>query len=93
MNNVNPEEFSTKDNDMPLEHELTGGERGKNSQVSRRSHCVTIQQTDGTTIVHHYTREDGIVIIDPDVREYFPNAEAVNNALRTLINLVPKKRE
>ncbi|KAF3888020.1 MULTISPECIES: hypothetical protein [Nostocales] len=91
MNNVNPEEFSTKDNDTPLEQELTGSERGKNYQVSRRSQSVTIQQTDGTTIVHHYTREDGIVTIDPDVREYFPNAEAVNNALRTLINLVPKK--
>ncbi|GAA6621767.1 hypothetical protein [Scytonema sp. NUACC26] len=93
MNNVNPEEFSTEVNDMPLEQELTGGERGKNYQASRRSHCVTIQQTDGTTIVHHYTREDGIVIIDPDVREYFPNAEAVNNALRTLINLVSQKRK
>jgi hypothetical protein len=53
MSNVNPEEFSTEVNDMPLEQELTGGERGKNYQASRRSQCVTIQQTDGTTIVHH----------------------------------------
>ncbi|MBS1253640.1 MAG: hypothetical protein MAG451_02693 [Anaerolineales bacterium] len=28
----------------------------------------------------------------PVVDEYFPNSEAVNRALRTLISLVPEKR-
>jgi hypothetical protein len=40
-----------------------------------------------------YTQQynDGINIIklDNDVRKVFPDAESVNNALRTLINLIP----
>lgn len=34
-----------------------------------------------------------IVILEPDVYEYFPNSQAVNQALRTLISLVPEKRK
>jgi hypothetical protein len=35
---------------------------------------------------------DGVNIIklDQDVRKIFPDAKSVNNALRTLINLIPK---
>ncbi len=43
-----------------------------------------------------YTKEynDGVNIIklDKDVRKIFPDAESVNNALRTLINLIPKNK-
>ena len=59
----------------------------------RAGHTVKIHQDDGTTVVKHFTLEDGAVIIEPDVREYFPDDEAVNNALRCLIPLMPKKRK
>lgn len=43
-----------------------------------------------------YTRQynDGINIIklDKDVRKIFPDAKSVNNALRTLINLIPQNK-
>jgi len=43
-----------------------------------------------------YTKQynDGVNIIklDKDVRQIFPDAKSVNNALRTLINLIPKKQ-
>ena len=43
-----------------------------------------------------YSKEynDGINIIklDKDVRKIFPDAKSVNNALRTLINLIPKNQ-
>ena len=43
-----------------------------------------------------YAKEykDGVNIIklDNDVRKIFPDAEAVNNALRTLINLIPQNK-
>jgi hypothetical protein len=29
--------------------------------------------------------EDGAVMLDPDVKHHFPTSEAVNKALRTLI--------
>ena len=37
---------------------------------------------------------DGINIIklDKDVKKIFPDAKSVNNALRTLINLIPKNQ-
>jgi len=43
-----------------------------------------------------YTEQynDGVNIIklDKDVRKIFPDAKSVNNALRTLINLIPKNQ-
>jgi hypothetical protein len=32
------------------------------------------------------------VMLDPDVRAYFPDTEAVNTALRGLIALIPMRR-
>ncbi|BAY65989.1 hypothetical protein NIES22_61020 [Calothrix brevissima NIES-22] len=78
---------------MLPEYDFTTGVRGKHYQAYRLGHDVTIHQADGTTTVQHFTVEDGAVMLDPDVREYFPDGEAVNQALRTLISLFPKNRE
>ncbi|MBH8551558.1 hypothetical protein I8751_04035 [Nostocaceae cyanobacterium CENA357] len=81
------------DKDMLPEYDFTDSVRGKHYQAYRRGHTVNIHQADGTTVVQQFTVENGAVILDPDVREYFPDAEAVNQALRTLISLFPKNRE
>ena len=84
------------DNEMRAEYDfsrMTGGVRGKYYKSYRAGHTVKIHQDDGTTIVQHFTLEDGAVIIEPDVRQYFPTEEAVNTALRCLIPLMPKKRK
>ena len=39
-----------------------------------------------------YKKGTNVVVIDPDVAEFFPNNEAVNDALRSLIPII-KKRE
>jgi hypothetical protein len=70
---------------------MKGGIRGKYYRAYRAGHTVKIHKADGTTIVQHFTLEDGAVMLEPDVREYFPDSEAVNNALRCLISLMPKK--
>jgi hypothetical protein len=93
MNKVNSEQPEITDNDMLPEYDFTDGDRGKHYQAYRGGHTVTIHQADETTVVQHFTLEDGAVILDPDVREYFPNGEAVNQALRTLISLFPKNSE
>jgi hypothetical protein len=77
---------------MRPEYDFTGGVRGKHAAAYRRGHTVTIREADGTTVVQHFRPEEGAVLLDPDVREYFPDAGAVNHALRTLIGLVPRKR-
>ena len=35
----------------------------------------------------HYASGTNVVLLSPDVAEAFPNAEAVNNALRALLNI------
>ncbi len=76
-----------------MEYDFTkmkGGIRGKYYQVYRKGHTVNIHHSDGTTTIQHFKLEDGAVMLDPDVREYFPNSEAVNSALRRLISQIPK---
>jgi hypothetical protein len=68
------------------------GERGRYYEALQQGHSVRIHEDDGTTTVHYYQIEEGAVLLDPDVREYFPDAKAVNAALRSLIALIPSQR-
>ena len=81
--------------EMRAEYDLASmgdGVRGKYYQAYRAGHTVKIHREDGTTIVQHFVLQDGAVMLEPDVREYFPDSAAVNAALRCLIPLMPKKR-
>lgn len=69
---------------------MSGGVRGKYYEAYRKGHTVKIHKMDGTTVEQHFTLEEGAVMLEPDVREYFPNSEAVNKALRCLIPLMTK---
>jgi len=71
---------------------MSGGVRGKYYKAYRAGHTVKIHKENDTTELHYFTLEDGAVMLEPDVREYFPDSDAVNNALRSLIALIPKKR-
>lgn len=78
---------------MPAEDDFskTKGVRGKYYQSYRQGHTVKIQREDGTIIVHKFSLEDGAVMLDSDVKKYFPDSESVNTALRNLIELIPNK--
>ena len=91
MNNKNCN-LEHLDEDILPEYDFTGGIRGKHYQEYRQGHTVTIHQADGTTVVEHFTMAEGTIMLDPDVREFFPDSEAVNYALRTLIHLIPRKK-
>lgn len=78
---------------MRAEYDFSGGVRGKHAAAYHQGHTVTIHKKDGTTIVQNFKLEEGAVVLAPDVREYFPDAESVNNALRTLISIAPKSRK
>jgi len=71
---------------------LSGGVRGKYYKAYRAGHTVKIHKADGTTLVHYFTLEDGAVMLEPDVRQYFPDSEAVNRALRCLIPLLTEQK-
>ncbi len=79
------------DDDMRPEYDFTGAERGKHHKVLReQGYVVRVHNDDGTVTERHVAGERTI-ILEPDVYEYFPNSQAVNHALRTLISLVPEK--
>ena len=40
-----------------------------------------------------YHQGSNVVVLDPDVAERFPNAESVNQALRSLANLLEAKQK
>ncbi len=54
-------------------------------------YTITIHKTDGTTVVKEMMPKEGAVVLEPDIRAYFPDSQSVNRALRCLIPLLPKK--
>jgi hypothetical protein len=77
---------------MLPEYDFTHGMRGKHYRAYQRGHSVRIRKKDGTTVMQHFKLEEGAVVLAPDVRQYFPDSDTVNRALRTLIRLIPQKR-
>ncbi len=83
-----------KDDDMLPEYDfakMSGGVRGKYHKAYREGHTVKIHKADGTTNVQYFTLEEGAVMLESDVRVYFPDSESVNYALRCLIPLLSKQ--
>jgi hypothetical protein len=96
MKKQTSEKVDIENDDMRPEYDFTsmaGGVRGKYYKAYRAGHTVKVHKADGTTTVQYFTLEEGAVMLEPDVREYFPDSEAVNKALRSLIMLIPQKRE
>jgi len=80
------------DDDMRPEYDFSGGVRGKHYKVLREEGYVIRVYDDDGTVTERRVAGERIVILEPDVYEYFPNSEAVNRTLRTLISLVPERR-
>ena len=82
------EPLKTAEDEMRPEYDFRGAVRGKYYKPLHRGYTVHVHRADGTTIVQHFKLEEGTVMLQPDVREYFPDSEAVNTALRSLITLM-----
>jgi hypothetical protein len=78
--------------EMLPEYDFRGGVRGKHTCALQQGYTIKVQHLDGSTTVQHFNLPEGAVMLEPDVQEYFPDAESVNHALRTLIELIPSKR-
>lgn len=85
---------ANEDDEMLPEYDFSGkaGVRGKYYQAMRDGYTIKINRQDGTTLIQQITRPEGTVTLDPDVQVYFPDAESVNTALRSLIRLIPTKK-
>ena len=77
--------------EMLPEYDSSGKKRvrGKYFDAYQQGHTVRVHQDDGSVTTQYFTLEEGAVMLAPDVREYFPDSESVNQALRGLIGLIP----
>ena len=91
------ESQSMQPDDMKKEYDfpkMKEAVRGKYHKKYREGHSVIVHHEDGTDTIHYFKLEEGAVMLEPDVREYFTSSEEVNKALRALIEIIPyKKRE
>lgn len=70
------------------DYDFSNAIRGKYRHFKDQPRTFRIRQPDGTVIE---TTVEAPVTLDPDVRRYFPDSEAVNRALRGLIELIPEE--
>ncbi|GJQ34143.1 MAG: hypothetical protein JETCAE01_01530 [Anaerolineaceae bacterium] len=80
-----------KSKDMRLEYDFSKAERGKFYRPLNKGYTTRVTKRDGSVVVNHYAITAGTVVLAPDVMEYFPDSESVNEALRTLIRLMNAK--
>ena len=79
---------------MLPEYDLTGkkGVRGKYAKSLKNGYSIRELKADGAVEVREFIPKEGAVLLEPDVRAYFPDSESVNRALRSLIDLIPEKK-
>ena len=79
---------------MLPEYNLKGkkGVRGKYAKAMQNGYSVRVLNEDGTVTVRDFVPNENTVLLDPDVKAYFPDSESVNHALCSLINLIPEKK-
>ena len=78
--------------DMLPEYDFKGkkGVRGKYAKSLKQRYSIRVTNEDGTVTVKQFVLRENAVVLDPDVKVYFPTSESVNNALRALIELIPE---
>jgi hypothetical protein len=71
--------------------DFAGGVRGKHHAACKKGYTIKVNREDGTAEIRKFLPEKGAIVLDEDVRSYFPDANAANAALRGLINLLPQR--
>jgi hypothetical protein len=93
MTTRSPKATSASDDDMRPEYDFSGGVRGKYARALRgQGYTIRVYEADGSYTETRVLGEK-TVVLEPDVWEYFPNSQAVNEALRALIAIVPGKQK
>lgn len=77
---------------MSQTYDFSQGVRGKHYRAMQPNYTVTIHQADGTTLVKEINAPAGSIILEEDVRKYFPDSKAVNEMLRAIIKQLPKQQ-
>lgn len=78
------------DDDIASEYDFSHGVRGKHYKAMSSGYTIVVHKNDGSTEVREVAPRPETVVLAPDVRLYFPDAESVNRALCGLISLLPQ---
>ncbi len=73
--------MSKKTEEIRDEYDFSKGVRGKHAKSLAHGHTTIIHKSDGSTTI----RESRPIILEPDLQMRFPNSQAVNKALRSLL--------
>lgn len=90
---VSEQELADDIAEMRPEYDFRDAVRGRAYRPLHEGYEIRVHKEDGTTVIQQFKLEAGTVMLEPDVRAYFPDSDAVNKALRTLITLFPTSRE
>src|SRR6266478_5619733 len=83
---------SQKDDMLPeYDFKDKKGVRGKYTKSLKQGYSIRVINEDGTVTIKQFVLRENAVVLDPDVKVYFPDSESVNQALRSLIKLIPDK--
>jgi hypothetical protein len=96
MKKTTPKVLPRKNDDMRPAYDFSkrkGGVRGKYYKAMQQGYSITIHKADGTQEIRRVPPRPDAVILALDVCAYFPDSDAVNEALRCLIPLVSKSRK
>jgi hypothetical protein len=83
----NPSKPSRQTDKMRKTYDFSAGIRGKHAQAMQAGYTIRIHAPDGT-VSEKQVPPRSLVSLEPDVQAFFPDSEAVNHALRTLIELL-----
>ena len=69
--------------------DFSNGVKGKYRHLRGQPYTLRIRHPDGSVTLE---TAEATTKLDPDIRSYFPDSEAVNRALRGLIELIAEKQ-
>ncbi len=83
----------SQDEDMLPEYNFEGkkGVRGKYAKTMRKGYSVHVLNEDGTVTIQHFVPKESAILLDSDVKAYFPDSKSVNQALRSLLKKTQKQ--
>lgn len=96
MKKVSSKHPSDMNEELRPEYDFSQAVRGKHYRPLHEGYTIKIHKADGTTEVQEVIFEPGTVRLDADIQAYFPDSQAVNQALRslvTIINQLQKKKK
>jgi hypothetical protein len=88
MSTDNERKYEEQEELLP-EYDFSQGVRGKHFREYHQGYTVTVTYPDGSKTVKEVIPDPGVVILDPDLRRYFPDSESVNRTLRLLLDILP----